>query len=810
MQGRRHVSFATEKHVLPERFIRFATDIQKRISRYDMVWGEPSGPPASWREGAPIGNGDFGAMVSGYPDNLSFVLGKTDIWDRSVRKSFFPGSSFAEIRRIYQEQDRKAFEKLGLVDGLPPCQHATTAGMFRLHLQEGSLVFVPEMRVSLWDGTARLSYRTMGRENSSPRYGATVVDIIASRQYRVLAVRVRPTDEHPNCPAKLEKDELGRITWELSRAKHPPHPSAKTERQTDIARLTQKLLPDDSYVVGVLGAGGKTKIFPEGNRITEEVIPDGTEEAVIYIAIVSNKDARNPKAEVTRRLRAAKKTGFEKIAASHRNWWHDYWKRGYICINDELVEKWWYTSLYLVGCITEPGCQSPGLQGVWIKENVPPWYGDYHSNINLESVYWGLLTANRVDHMEPFIRFLTSIADQCRKDTRRYFGMRGIRFPHQGAIDGYELTGGRWALTLGVAVGGSSWLTQLLWQVYERTGDRKYLKEITYPLLKDVVLFYEDYLTWDKEKSRWVLEPSVHFEVYCPTMKGWGRNSLHELCFVHGAFQRAIAASAELDIDRNDRNRWQDILAKLSDLPTDPDGKEWISFEGRDSRKDGRFEFALPPVFSAELVSIWHGPKRWLRLAKNTLASPLNKGGRVGNPWCGGYGVRELVRMGKTEQAFAAARWTPQQCAGSTMPPGINGLVHGWAAPYLQADHGPGMCSALSDMLLLGLGGVIRVFPCFPRKVPAAFHSLRAPGAFLVSAEKRAKAVDYVIVQSLTGRRLRLANPWTGKARILDAGSGKTLLLSNQRELEVDTKKNQVLIVENVSAPYKKIKEIIL
>jgi hypothetical protein len=28
----------------------------------------------------PIGNGDFGAAVHGYPDNLTFHIGKNDLW----------------------------------------------------------------------------------------------------------------------------------------------------------------------------------------------------------------------------------------------------------------------------------------------------------------------------------------------------------------------------------------------------------------------------------------------------------------------------------------------------------------------------------------------------------------------------------------------------------------------------------------------------------------------------------------------------------------------------------------------------------
>jgi hypothetical protein len=59
---------------------RFHLDIAALLKRHDMVW--PGGPPAHWTLGAPIGNGDIGAVVYGHPDSLSFALGKTDVWEQ--------------------------------------------------------------------------------------------------------------------------------------------------------------------------------------------------------------------------------------------------------------------------------------------------------------------------------------------------------------------------------------------------------------------------------------------------------------------------------------------------------------------------------------------------------------------------------------------------------------------------------------------------------------------------------------------------------------------------------------------------------
>jgi len=112
----------------------------------------------------------------------------------------------------------------------------------------------------------------------------------------------------------------------------------------------------------------------------------------------------------------------------------------------------------------------------------------------------------------------------------------------------------------------------------------------------------------------------------------------------------------------------------------------------------------------------------------------------------------------------------------------------------------------LSDMLLLGVGGVLRVFPCFPRRVPAAFHSLRAPGAFLVSAEKRGEEVDYVLVKSLAGRDLSIANPWPGEEmRIRDLAGGEEVAATSEEVVRLPTKPGQELVLDRRSVPYESV-----
>ena len=101
-----------EPVALPEGALRFRADLKQRLAGHDMVWGEPSGPPVSWKEGAPLGNGDFGTLVYGSADNLCFAMGKTDLWDRSgLGRSGFPEGTFADFRRTYIEREEDQYWK---------------------------------------------------------------------------------------------------------------------------------------------------------------------------------------------------------------------------------------------------------------------------------------------------------------------------------------------------------------------------------------------------------------------------------------------------------------------------------------------------------------------------------------------------------------------------------------------------------------------------------------------------------------------------------------------------------------------------
>jgi hypothetical protein len=799
----------TAEAVLPESLLPIRVDLAERLAHYDPRWEAPHGPPGGWREGAPIGNGDFGALVYGWPDSLSFALGKTDLWDRhSDGRSSFKGASVSEPHAAYFNQDQAEFSRLCDEPEVATRQHATTAGMFRLHLQEADSQFSPHLRLSIHDGVADLSFVPAGIDPGIHVWGLVRTRSLVSRRFDVLAIHIEPTLETPgytpdptlrrNLEAELAP--LGLLTWELSRAPHKPHPAAVPIEadHEGVCLLEQELLPDDGYVIGLMVDGGELRSQSQGARLTGDLLIPGTSPVTLYLTIVSRNDAEDPRQAARERLRAARRAGWDAVLESHRAWWAAYWRRGLLFVEDQAAERNHYVSLYLCASTIQPGKVSPGLQGVWVKENVPAWLGDYHSNVNLQAVYWGLFSNNRLDFLEPYVTCLERMAPQARRDTHEYFQLPGLRFPHAGSIDGFELTQGDWSVNLGVSVGGSAWLVQLLWQTFIHSQDHAFLRDRAWPLLRDVALFYEAYLRSDSSTGRLNLEPSLFYESACPRMECSGRNSGYELPMVRMALETAVRAAEVLGCEEDLRSRWIAVIDRLAEFPV-ADDESWIAFEGRDLRDVPTHFLSLTPVFPAELVSLWHGPEQWRKQAFATLANPLTANSMTGKAWPGGQGLREIIRLGLAEEALAGARFDPDKGDNAN---NANGLVHTWGGHFLQADHGPGMCSVLPDMLLLAPGGVMRLFPCWPSRLSATFHSLRAPGAFLVSADYKNGGVTVAMIQSLAGVELRLANPWSGMARIRDAGTGEVLLTTRESEFSLKTTASQILVLDREESPW--------
>jgi hypothetical protein len=107
----------------------------------------------------------------------------------------------------------------------------------------------------------------------------------------------------------------------------------------------------------------------------------------------------------------------------------------------------------------------------------------------------------------------------------------------------------------------------------------------------------------------------------------------------------------------------------------------------------------------------------------------------------------------------------------------------------------------VNECLLQSYSGTIRLFPNWPREKDASFRTLRAVGAFLVSASLRNGVVEWVKITSERGGLLMLELPWS-RARLQRAGQAAITL--EGPELRMETTVGELLVLEPNEAGIRK------
>lgn len=727
------------KEIMPSCAAPKAFDLQGQLSRHNPKWSGEASYRGYWSMGAPIGNGDFGALIYGAPDNLTLLLGKNDLWLRTTDKSSFPQASYAELYRIYKESDREAYARLlpqdpHFMDTFRPST-AINGGYFRLHLAEAASTDKYSQEISLHDATWRASFQAFGLDNMWPETDLFELDSFVSAPDEVLVFRVR-----------RNRLPLRSFTWRLNREMHQLLPSAVVGGEGALCWLEQEMVKGDRYSLAVLQAGVPVDISFSKRSIIGESVANDDREALFYMAAASHRDSRNPRDLACERVSKAAKKGWNALHELHKKHWAAQWERSWVSCADEKVERPWYISNYLCGTTLRPGKVSPGLQGMWIKENFPAWSADFHGNVNIQAVYQGLMGSNRMEYFEPYARLYHEMLPQCQKDTREYFGIKGARFPHAGAIDGHELCEPNWPC-LAISLGPSAWIARLYWWAYLYMMDHEFLAEVAYPILKEVALYYGGLLEISGKgpDGRYRVEPSIFGESNATTFEGWGTDSIYDVTNMRMAFQQAADAAERLNHDRDLVRTWREIFRELPELPADGNGI-WLYFAQHPLNGRVTAGSWCYPIFPAEVASLFHGSAVERRRAQSTWNYARSK---TNGPWCGGCPTMAASMMGDTEWALKSA----SEFSNS-------GLSSGPAGSIMQAEHGTGMSLALNSMVLLGVEGTIILFAGMPSTVDTAFHSLRAPGAVLVSAEQRGGKVVHAAFQALHGGSLRVLNPY--------------------------------------------------
>jgi len=158
-------------------------------------------------------------------------------------------------------------------------------------------------------------------------------------------------------------------------------------------------------------------------------------------------------------------------------------------ISPAVVQKMFDYGRYLLIASSRAGGEPSNLQGIWNGDYAPAWNCDIHTDENVQMNYWQAMPAGLPETALPLFEYFESYMDDFRENARVNYGCRGIQVPL--AMTRHGKTNPH---SYGYWTGAAAWLGQHFYDYFLFTGDQKFLRERVIPWLKEVALFYEDFL----------------------------------------------------------------------------------------------------------------------------------------------------------------------------------------------------------------------------------------------------------------------------------------------------------------------------
>ena len=221
-------------------------------------------------------------------------------------------------------------------------------------------------------------------------------------------------------------------------------------------------------------------------------------------------------------VQSAAALGYEKLLESHIADYESYYNRVSLdlggecedCIpTDERLKRFendqsdtaLYTLLfnfgrYLLIASSRAGSMATNLQGIWNNTVKAPWNSNYTVNINTQMNYWPVLPCNMPELMTPLVDLMKIVSVTGEQTAKDFYHAKGFVLHHNTDIWGHTVPvhgGPSWAFWNG----GSGWLCQNLFEIYNYTLDKEFLKNTAFPIMKKAAEFYLDILIEDEDET---------------------------------------------------------------------------------------------------------------------------------------------------------------------------------------------------------------------------------------------------------------------------------------------------------------------
>ncbi|SEP04351.1 alpha-L-fucosidase 2 [Flavobacterium sp. CF108] len=407
------------------------------------------------------------------------------------------------------------------------------------------------------------------------------------------------------------------------------------------------------------------------------------------------------------------------------------------------------------------------LQGIWNNKLRAPWSSNYTTNINLQMNYWPVESGSLSELFFPLDEFIKNVSVTGAETAKSYYHANGWVLHHNSDI---------WAMTNPVGdLGkgdpmwanwymGANWLSRHLWEHYQYTGDKEYLKKV-YPIIKGAAEFSLDWLQKDKDGYLVTMPSTSPENKYYYDGKKEGvvtTASTMDIGIIKDLFENTIEASKVLNTDLEFRQTVNKAADQLLPFKIGSKGQlqEWYKdFEDEDPHH--RHTSHLYALHPANLISPLKTPEL-AAAAKKTLELR----GDDGTGWSLAWKVNMWARLLDGNHAYKLFKNQLRLTKDNSTEYGGHGGCYPNlfdAHPPFQIDGNFAGTAGVIEMLMQSQNNEIHLLPALPDSwADGEIKGITAKGNFTVDLKWNEGKMSQAKIVSNNGSKcaIRSAEPF--------------------------------------------------